>query len=156
DEAGKRMRCAHRKQPAVADRFEAYHLTDTIDMATDQMSAKTVGKRQCLFQSDRAQAVETYRAGQGFLRYVHLERIALQADGGETDAIDGDAVTDGDVGQVEGPAVDQQPRIVVQRQDLPDFANGLYDSGKHSVILAGNPDELRICAAETNCVPAGQ
>src|SRR5690606_15245431 len=78
-------------------------LADTVDMAADQVAAETAGGSQGLFQVDRAAGLEVVEggAGQGLAADVGPETVTGQLHGGEADTVDGDAVAQLDVGEVQ-------------------------------------------------------
>lgn len=113
-------------------------------MAADQVAAEPVRIAQGLFKIDLSLSVQADSAGQRFLRDMCFEIIGTQADSSQADATDCNAVPDGNIRHVQRVAGNDEFGISVNRGDSTDLANGLYDSCKHGVILAGNPDKLRM------------
>src|SRR5574340_1259261 len=79
----------------------------------------------------------------GLGRDVDGEAVGVQRHGGETHAVDRDAVADGNVGKVQPAAGDDHARIGAARFVFVDAAYGLNDAGKHAVSRPAS--ETRHC-----------
>ncbi len=100
-------------------------------MAADEVAAETVGQAQGLFQIDFARGVEPRCAVERFARDVDLVLAAGYFDDCQADAVVGDGVSKGDIGQVEAGGVDGQAKALFERMKMRDFAKGSNDACKH-------------------------
>src|SRR5574343_1451522 len=119
------------QQAVVADRVEAQHFADAVDMAGDQVAADHVGQFQRLFQVDRPGFGQADRAGQGFRRDVDAEGAAFLGDDGQAEAVVGDRVAERNVVDVQPTGLDMQAKTGFAGGELADAADRRDDSRKH-------------------------
>ncbi|MCY1359678.1 hypothetical protein D9M69_462630 [compost metagenome] len=108
-------------------------LADAVDVAADQVAAEARGRRQRLLQVDPAAGLEVDEGGarQGLAADVGPEAVAGQLDGGQAHAVDGDAVAELDVGQVELAGGDLHADVAAFRGERADAADGFDYAGEH-------------------------
>src|SRR5690606_7307982 len=110
DVPGQLARRADAKLHGAGIVFAADDLTHAIHVPADQMTAQPTGGRQGLFQVHPTAALQVGEAGarQGLATDVGPEAVTGQLDGGQTDAVDGDAVAELHVTEIQlaGPDVD--------------------------------------------------
>src|SRR5690606_1038113 len=97
-----------------------------VDMARDKMPAEPVGQGQGLLEVDVGRRVETRGQVEALSRDLDIEAVVGQPDDRHAGALDGDRVTDPDVGQVQRAGVDPQPQAAAagDRVDLVDPPDG--------------------------------
>jgi len=72
------------------------------------MAAEPVGHPQRFLQVNFARLVEPHGAAQGLAGHVHAEALRRTRDHGETYAVQGDAVADGDIAKWERTGVHRE------------------------------------------------
>ncbi len=101
------------------------------------MAAQAGGRGQGLFQVDLAAALEVDEGGalEGFDADVSPEAIARQLDGSQAYAVDGNAVAQLDVTEVELAGLDVDAHVPALGRQAADGADGFDDAGEHGVFL---------------------
>src|SRR5690606_23034433 len=95
------------------------NLADAVHMPADQVSAKAAGGCQGLFEVDLAASLEIDKGGarQGFAADIGPETVTRQLHRGQADPVDGNAVAQFDVAQVELAGLDQHPNVATFGRD---------------------------------------
>src|SRR5690606_551619 len=114
-----------------------HHLADTIDVAADQMAAQAAGRRQGLFQVDRAAGLQVDETGacQCLATDIGPKAVAGQFHGGQAHAVDGDAVAELDVAQVQLAGGHINPHITALGRDRANAADGFDYSCEHAASV---------------------
>ena len=117
--------------------FAGDHLADAVHVTAYQMTAQTRGRRQGFFEVDpaaRFQVIES-RAVQRLATDVGHKAVARQLNGCQANAVDGNAVAEFDVAQVELAGLYINPYIATFWGQCTDVADGFDNAGKHGVPL---------------------
>ena len=121
----------------VSEFLQPDHFADAVNVAGDQMAAEAISQAQSLLQIDRTGRIQTDGTGQRFGRDIDAEGTARRFDDGETDAVTGDRIADGDITQIEEAGVNAQAngrRAIVARCQFGNSPNGGDDSREHKKI----------------------
>ena len=110
-------------------------------MPADQVSAKPIAETHGLLQVDPPPRFQRAQRGatQGLVGNVGAEAVGFQFHHGQAAAIDGDAVADARVAQIERSRGDPQAAVAALIVSFEQGSHGRDDSGKHADVL--NPPQ---------------